>query len=165
MASNRKDLVVKRGHRTLTAEAKWDLIQQADQWRRTALKRLRTAVETGKNIEPAKLALGCVAARRHQIGFSTRDLEFYVNREVAHLYTGWTDRDGKPKESLEQVCARKKKQRADANEKLSRGINKGKQGDLHAWRNKLTEDLQSIEAHMKTREQFVSLLQEELESR
>lgn len=165
MKSNRKDLVVKRGHRTLTAEAKWSLIQQADNWRRTALKRLRTAVSTGKNLEPAKLALAMTCNRRHQIGFSSRDLEFYVNREVAHLYTGWTDREGNAKESLEQVIARKLKQRAKANQKLSRGITKGKQGDLKAWRDKLTKDLQSIEARRAQSEQFVSLLQEELEDR
>jgi len=159
------DLTVRRGRRTLTAEARWELVQKADEWRRNALKRLRLAIETGKNLESAKLALGTVSQRRIQLGFSDKDLEFYVNREVSHLYTGWTDREGKAKESLTRVKERKLRQRGEANKKLSQGIRKGKQGDLHAWRDKLTTDLQSIERQISQREEYVSILQAELELR
>lgn len=163
------DLKARKGNRSYqaTMKSQQERISQADQWRRDALKRIQEAIKKGdvEAIEKASLALRVYGGRRADLGFTEKNLTYYINRGVGFVYEGWTDREGNVRESLQQIRKRKLEQRKRAQEKISQGILTGKQGDLHLWRNKLTKDIRSIEDRIQKEEQYLDVLQAELERR
>lgn len=164
------DLNVRKGDRSYHAKMKAQLadrVSRSDEWRRDALKRIQEAIKSGdvEAIEKASLALRVYGGRRTDIGFTSNNLTYYINRGVGFVHEGWTDREGNIRESLSQIRDRKLGQRADAQKKISQGILTGKQGDLHSWRDKLTADIRSIEGRIQKEEQYLEILQAELERR
>lgn len=167
----RNDVQVRKGGKALLARIKtrmYERVAAADQWRRDALRAIREAVKVGDMaaIDKAALALRVYGGQRHEVGFTTSDLEYHVNKTCSFLYEGWVGKDGKEHEGLARVIERKLKQRRQANQDLSKGKKVNKFGmDLREWRDKLTHDLQDLEARVKKEEAYAQVLQDELERR